>query len=545
MSDALPTQTQERTLGPSGPRPSVAGTRTARESAAALQAQALERHERAELRALGRRMWPLPVSAWPLFGLVDVRIARELFPASLLPSLATRAAVWALFLAVWALWRSSVELTRRQLVALVGCATIAMNVGLGVLAFYTGGLRSHHASGAMLAVVPYIYLALPWRSALAPVLLTALAYPVTTALLVSLSPALAPQWSSPVARLAFENMLGLYLGIAVMALGGGQLVWSLRRQVFESRSIGRYELRRKLGAGGMGEVWAAWHSGLKRLVALKLLRGGQQDPVAVARLEREVSALGELTHPNTVRVFDYGSTDDGLWYYAMELLHGVSLEALVELEGAQSPERSVHFALQAARALAEAHARGIIHRDLKPANLFVTNAGGERDFLKLLDFGIARREGAQVDATLTQAGHFAGTPYYLSPEALRGERVGPAADVYGLGGVLYFLLTGRPPFERESVGAVLTAHLLEPVVPPSSLAAFAIPEELEALVLRCLAKEPRDRFADAGALAEALAASSLAGRWEAGRELPVGSAAAQSEAEAPTVEAPQPGPATE
>ncbi|MCZ7681426.1 MAG: serine/threonine protein kinase [Sandaracinaceae bacterium] len=250
---------------------------------------------------------------------------------------------------------------------------------------------------------------------------------------------------------------------------------------------------------------------MRRSVALKLLRSGDASPGAVARFEREVAALGELTHPNTVRVFDFGVTEDGICYYAMELLEGEDLGSLVAREGPQPAPRAVHLVWQAARALGEAHARGTVHRDVKPENLFVTTAGAERDFVKVLDFGIAKREAR--DATLTHAGWIGGTPAYMSPEAASGKPSDARSDVYSLGLVLYTLLAGRPPFVDDNAASVLYKQIHET---PPLLEAWAgvVPEDVNAVLARCLAKRPDERFADAGALAHALAGCECFGRWD-------------------------------
>ncbi|HTJ80995.1 MAG TPA: serine/threonine-protein kinase, partial [Polyangiaceae bacterium] len=244
---------------------------------------------------------------------------------------------------------------------------------------------------------------------------------------------------------------------------------------------------------------------------LKILRDA--GPRAAARFEREVQALAELEHPNTVRVFDYGVTDDGLLYYAMELLTGVDLATLVRRAGPLSPARAVHMVLAASRALAEAHDKGMVHRDIKPENLFVASAGGELDFVKVLDFGIVRLEEDGAEA-LTQDGHLAGTPTFMAPEVGRGAEADARSDVYALGAVLYFLLTGRPPFEGRGTAAMLSAHQTEPVMPPSLRMDAPLAKDVEELALRCLAKAPAERPKDAGELAELLGATSLAGAWD-------------------------------
>jgi serine/threonine protein kinase len=251
-------------------------------------------------------------------------------------------------------------------------------------------------------------------------------------------------------------------------------------------------------------VWIAFHEQLRRDVALKILRPEYgTDPIAVQRFEREVMTTAALTHPNTVRIYDHGTTDDGLWYYAMELLEGDDLSSIVRRHGPLAPARAIHLALQAARALGEAHAAGIVHRDIKPENLFVARLGGESDVVKLLDFGIARAASVR-DSRLTTTGWVAGTPAYLSPEAAKGEPAGAPADVYGVGMALFWALTGTVPFGGDSPIEVLARQVNDPVPSPSLRRGEALPPELEALVLRTLAKDPQQRFEDGTALAQAL-----------------------------------------
>jgi serine/threonine-protein kinase len=259
----------------------------------------------------------------------------------------------------------------------------------------------------------------------------------------------------------------------------------------------------------MGEVWAAHDKTLKRDVAIKILRAqvrrSETALTSIVRFKREVQATCELTHPNTVRVFDYGVTEDGLWYYAMELLEGEHLGSLIRREGPLPPDRAVRLITQAARALAEAHTMGIVHRDVKPANLFVANLGGESDFLKVLDFGLARLPRTSVDGTLTATGAVTGTPSYLSPEVIRGRQADSRSDVYALGAVLYETLCGRPPFESDDTSSLLFAHTNEVPVPPSSKLRIDLPAGLERIVMRCLEKNADARYRSAAELVAALA----------------------------------------
>jgi serine/threonine-protein kinase len=315
--------------------------------------------------------------------------------------------------------------------------------------------------------------------------------------------------------------LGLYssyvLGTYFFLVLGGHVVWSLRRQIFEARNLGRYRLKRRLASGGMGDIWVAYHPGLKRDVAVKILRDDHRNDSdnAVRRFEREARATADLLHPNTVRVFDYGATEDGLLYYVMELLEGETLGAHVERLGPLPPARAVHIVGQAARALAEAHERGIVHRDVKPDNIFLTSLGGEHDFVKVLDFGIAKIT-SDSEAAMTGTGFLLGTPLYMSPEVLGGEQADARSDVYALGAVLYYLLCGRPPFDGDSPSSIILGHLSRTPLSPSIYLRTPLSEELEAIVMRSLRKEPSERYATAAEFALALAGCSVAGKWTFG-----------------------------
>jgi serine/threonine-protein kinase len=309
--------------------------------------------------------------------------------------------------------------------------------------------------------------------------------------------------------------------LVILAVGstyGAHTISRLRRQVDEARQLGQYHLRRRIGAGGMGEVYLAEHLLLKRPCAVKLIRPGcEGNARALARFEREVRLTATLSHPNTVEIYDYGQTEDGTYYYVMEYLDGLGLAELVERHGPLPPGRVVYLLRQVCGALGEAHAAGLVHRDIKPSNIFAARRGGLWDVAKLLDFGLvlpAPRPGA---AHLSGEGQILGTPLFMAPEqATGGREVGPRSDVYALGAVAYYLLTGRPPFDEGSGIGALIAHARDPVVPPSRVRA-GIPEDLERVVLRCLAKEAADRFSDAEGLEQALGACASAGEW--GRDL--------------------------
>jgi serine/threonine-protein kinase len=241
------------------------------------------------------------------------------------------------------------------------------------------------------------------------------------------------------------------------------------------------------------------------------------DPSALVRFEREVRVTARLSHPNTVEIYDYGRTDSGRFYYVMELLKGLSLAELVERHGPLPAGRVIFLLRQACGALAEAHAAGLVHRDLKPANIFAARRGNLHDFAKLLDFGLVLPPPASSSVEPSQDRHIAGSPLYMAPEQATGaERPDARADLYGLGAVAYYLLTGRPPFTGPTAMALLVSVARDPVEPPSQLRS-GVPLDLERVVLRCLAKSPADRYPDANSLERDLAACVAVNEWDFGR----------------------------
>jgi eukaryotic-like serine/threonine-protein kinase len=308
--------------------------------------------------------------------------------------------------------------------------------------------------------------------------------------------------------------------LAILAIGsayGARTIFRLRREVVEARQFGQYRLKRQIGAGGMSEVYLAEHQLLKRPCAVKLVRPGVTDPRALQRFEREVRLTARLSHPNTVEIYDYGRTEDGTYYCVMEYLKGLSLAELVNRRGPLPPGRVVFLLRQVCGSLSEAHTIGLIHRDIKPSNIFAARPGGLGDVAKLLDFGLVLPAGIFSDATLTGERQIVGTPQYMSPEQAKGgHELDGRSDIYSLGAVAYYLLTGRPPFQASERTAVLIAHARDPVEPPSRIRP-GIPEDLERVVLRCLAKPPGQRFPDAEALEQALGACACARDWDQGR----------------------------
>jgi eukaryotic-like serine/threonine-protein kinase len=309
--------------------------------------------------------------------------------------------------------------------------------------------------------------------------------------------------------------VSLLLILAVGTVSGARTMSRLRRQVAEAQQLGQYRLRQRIGAGGMGEVYLAEHQLLKRPCAIKLIRPGDSaDPKALDRFEREVRITATLSHWNTVEIFDYGRTEDGTYYYVMEYLPGLSFAELVERAGPLPPGRVVYLVRQVCLALREAHAAGLIHRDIKPSNIFAARRGGLDDVSKLLDFGLVRPSPSAAAPDLSGESQILGTPLFMSPEqAMAAREVDERSDIYSLGAVSYHLLTGRPPFNEGSGIGVMIAHARDPVLPPS-LIHSGIPDDLERVVLRCLAKDPADRFQNAHNLERALADCTCASDWD-------------------------------
>jgi hypothetical protein len=304
----------------------------------------------------------------------------------------------------------------------------------------------------------------------------------------------------------FSYML-LAIVPVVLSTVGSKTIYGLRRRVSVTKQVGQYTLVRQIGEGGMGQVFLAQHVLLRRKTAVKLLPPHR--PENLERFEREVQRTSELTHPNTVVVFDYGRSVDGLFYYAMEFLDGIDLEQLVRKHGPQPSGRIAAILEQACSALQEAHARSFIHRDIKPANIMLCERGGIPDFVKVVDFGLAK-EITPDAGTSTQV--ILGSPGYIAPEAMTGT-VGAAADLYAIGAVGYFLLTGRRVFEGKTALDICIQTVTNPARPPSQVAAIHVLPELEAIVMKCLAKQPEQRYASAAELADALHALPRANDW--------------------------------
>jgi serine/threonine-protein kinase len=307
----------------------------------------------------------------------------------------------------------------------------------------------------------------------------------------------------------------LLLGVAVVI---SHVVTGLGQELAKARAMGSYQLGELLGRGGMGEVYHARHRMLARPAAIKLIRPemlGGTDPaaaqLAVARFRREAETAASLRSPHTVELYDFGVTDDKTLYFVMELLEGLTLESLVRRHGALPAGRVVHILRQVCASLEEAHVRGLVHRDIKPANIHVGRLGLVDDFVKVLDFGLVKpiSEGTMEHSLATRGGLVIGTPGYMAPEMALGAQVDGRADLYSLGCVAYYLLTGRQVFEGDTVMKVFAQHLQAVPTPPSQRGPHSVPPDLEQIVLSCLAKTPEDRPRSAAALDHQLAAADV------------------------------------
>ncbi len=306
------------------------------------------------------------------------------------------------------------------------------------------------------------------------------------------------------------------VAIAVAWLGS-RIIFGLRREASHVRRLGQYALEEKVGEGGMGVVYRASHAMLRRPTAIKLLPPEKAGEENLRRFEREVQLTAQLSHPNTVAIYDYGRTPDGVFYYAMEYLDGITLETLGAHFGPQPVERVVHILRQVCGSLAEAHQLGLIHRDIKPGNIILSERGGEPDVAKVVDFGLVKSldpGGTELTMAVTSTTTLTGTPMYLPPEAITGQAdLDARSDLYALGAVGYFLLTGRPVFEGANLVEVCGHHLHTTPVPPSTRLGRPVPAELEALVLQCLAKAPGERPGSAREMGQILAGVWLPSAW--------------------------------
>jgi hypothetical protein len=323
-------------------------------------------------------------------------------------------------------------------------------------------------------------------------------------------------------RMGFFAIFALLIlgavAIFVLMLLANRLQESARKAALKARQLGQYALEEKIGAGAFGTVFRGHHALMRRPVAVKLLDSAQASENSIARFEREVQLTCQLSHPNTIALYDYGRTPEGLFYYAMELLDGLSLDGLVNRFGRQPEARVIHILRQVCASLAEAHGRGLVHRDIKPHNIFLTRRGDIPDFVKVLDFGLVKARNLEGQVELTGATATLGTPLYMSPEAVEHpDKVDARTDLYSLGAVGYYLVTGETVFFGATIGEVLMQQVKAQPDKPSSRLREPLSAGFEDLLMRCLAKKPEDRPASARELEAALGRCTAANQWD--REL--------------------------
>ncbi len=304
----------------------------------------------------------------------------------------------------------------------------------------------------------------------------------------------------------------ILLGTVAIAALASNLNLSLRRTSYDASKLGQYDLHEMIGSGGMGEVYRATHSLLKRETAVKMIRAEASGKDVLNRFEREVRQTSRLTHPNTIAIFDYGHTANGVFYYAMELLDGADLRRIVEYDGPLPAGRVIHILEQACGALSEAHKKGMVHRDVKPANLMLCERGGVPDVVKLLDFGLVRDFSAAMGSKRREDKMLAGTPETMPPEVMYPDAVGPRSDLYSLGCVAYYMLSGQPVFKGKDTRSLIRMHQS---VHPEQLTERNpdVPQDLAKLVHRCLAKSMDQRPNDAAGLRDELLRCADAGSW--------------------------------
>jgi serine/threonine-protein kinase len=474
------------------------------------QAQATE-----ERRASYQRLLVIACFVWPPFAALDVLGAKLWHHEQWVPALITLRAIGGVLLVFgygavrWG------NLGAAALTALDVATIVLLGIIISVIGVQHGGLGSFDFAGIILVVVARLALVPShWLRGILTAGACALAWPVVMIIESIVLPDLRSQWTT---RAAGDFVYGalFILGALTLCTAGSHAQWRARLQVNQARRLGNYRLKMRIGAGGNGDVWIARQDALGRDVALKVLKErGDVNEEKIRRFEREARAAAALTHPNTIRIFEFGASDDGVLFIAMELLEGLDVDALVEVAGPLPPARAVKLIRQACASLAEAHVKGIVHRDIKPANLFVTHAGDEYDFIKLLDFGVARVNEGE-NPSLTETGILFGTPAYMSPEVCAGERASTRSDIYSLGAVLYFMLTGTPLFPDRTFAETVMSHISKTPEPPSLRLGKELPQRLEMAVMRCLQKKREDRFRSVRELDEALAEIEGLGEWTA------------------------------
>jgi serine/threonine-protein kinase len=446
----------------------------------------------------------------------------------ILPGLATQANLMhflsaSVMGAVWAIARVR-PWSVRTLGLLDGCSLLLAGVGLALMAAQPDEKQLMAGLFALAVTMMARAVLIPSTATRTFCLSWVAAAPLLVVSVVFHEPAALPGFAPSFAKALITVNALLWLVIAVtLSTVTSRTIYGLRQLVKEASEIGQYTLEEKIGSGGMGEVWRARHRMLIRPAAVKLVSSrelgasaGRDPELRVRRFEREARATAGLRSPHTVQLYDFGVTDDGTFYYVMELLDGMDLDTLVERFGPVPAERAIHLLLQVCASLDDAHENGLVHRDIKPANIIVSRIGAAWDFVKVLDFGLVKLGGAHESAEslrLSADDNVSGTPGFIAPEVVLGAQTDHRVDIYALGCVAYWLVTGKLVFEGPGAIKVMSDHLHTPPLPPSSRSPAPIPPELDTLILECLEKEPGKRPSTARAFQTRLQAIAVDTPW--------------------------------
>jgi serine/threonine-protein kinase len=471
----------------------------------------------ADRKVVGRAIW-IGLWTWPSFTALDAYMCFIAYPGAPFGLfLLYRIVIELLLLGVYrASLRHNTNVRRLFHWLQVSFGAAALTIAL--MAIHLGGIRSPYMHG--ISIVALVWAALiptHWRRGLPIFIHIGLVFPVVMGIGALVSPVARAEWMTTDGVIVFIGNYVFVLSSSILSIILSHLVWSAQQQ---ARKMGSYELEERLGQGGMGEVWRARHHLLARRAAIKLVRpetlGGdpQTRRVALARFEREAQSTASLRSPHTIDLYDFGVSDTGVFYYVMELLVGRDMQTLVRDFGQLSPDRVLYLLEQVCESLAEAHIEGLVHRDIKPSNIYVCREGLEYDFVKVLDFGLARDRRPDAPQVTHTSERLTGTPAYMAPEVILGAtEIDPRVDIYALGCVAYFLLTGQLVFEGETSMKTLLKHVEETPVPPSQRTEVNVPPALDALVLKCLEKDPDRRPKDASVLLHRVRACRVSTPW--------------------------------
>jgi serine/threonine protein kinase len=447
---------------------------------------------------------------------------------AILPALATQANLWhflssSLMAVLWVITRVR-PWSLRTLGILDACSILLPGVGLALMAAQPDEKQLMAGLFALTVTMMARAVLIPSTAKRTFLLSSIASLPLVIVSILFHRPVPVPGLSNAFLHALITVNAVLWLNIAVtLSTVTSRTIYGLRQQVKAASEVGQYTLEEKIGRGGMGEVWRARHRMLIRPAAVKLVTqsdlgstGGRDPDLRLRRFEREARATAGLKSPHTVQLYDFGVTDDGTFYYVMELLDGMDLDTLIERFGPMPPERAVHLLLQACASLDDAHENGLVHRDVKPANIVVSRIGSAWDFVKVLDFGLVKLDAPRQDresAMLSADNNLSGTPGFIAPEVVLGTATDHRVDIYGLGCVAYWLVTGKLVFEGPGAIKVMSDHLHTIPPAPSTRAPAPLPPELDALILECLAKDPERRPANARELTARLQAIAFETPW--------------------------------